>query len=380
MVRISPTDKYTISCCVLLARQKSAIIDRTIELIKTGSIYNNVIKILESDSNNQFIQNRRELEIIYEDIEKWSSQGIRFLKLGDPEYPYKLAEIERPPLILYYQGDGLLKFNQKISVAVVGSRNCDTKGRDIAKKFSRYLSDLSITVVSGLAIGIDGAAHEGALDGSSDLPTVGVLGGGINNLYPSNHLKLAQRIINSGGAILSQFEPDTIPFPGNFLQRNRIISGLSQAVFVAQAAQKSGALATARFALEQGRDVMAVPGTLGDIRYEGTNALLKDGAYFITQTSDIAEIVLGVGAEAGAKVGDSSNEDNSNAISGMKINLKKELKELHCYIQNNQPVHITSIQEHFPPTELYNLTDNLLELELQGYINEHPGMWYALAT
>ena len=208
--------------------------------------------------------------------------GIALVALADPRYPALLRRIYDPPPILYVRG---LLAEDEAAVAVVGSRACTGAGRALARSMARDLAAWGATVVSGLARGIDTAAHEGALDASGR--TVAVLGCGLDRTYPAENERLAGRIAQVG-AVVSEFPLGTPPLPEHFPRRNRVIAGWSQAVVVVEAAARSGALNTARCASDEGRDVLAVPGHPTQTASEGTNQLIRDGAGLVRSAVDVA--------------------------------------------------------------------------------------------
>lgn len=207
------------------------------------------------------------------------------LSLDDPAYPLSLAEITRPPPILFGIGEPSLLSDTQL--AIVGSRNPSVSGKETAKSLAKKLSEQGWLITSGLAVGIDGCAHRGALDAGK--PTVAVLGTGIDMVYPRRHTGLAAQIIEQGGCLLSEFIPGTPPAPHNFPRRNRIISGLSKGTLVVEAAIKSGSLITTRYALEQGREVFAVPGNINNPQSKGCHFIIKNGAKLVEQVEDINE-------------------------------------------------------------------------------------------
>ena len=212
--------------------------------------------------------------------------GGDVLLLDDGVYPSSLREIYDPPIVLYVKGAWSECLDQPC-IGVVGSRRCSTYGQNSALMLARDLAQRGITVVSGFARGIDAAAHRGALEASGR--TVAVLGTGIDELYPRDHKKLAEEILAKGGALVSQFPLGTPPVSENFPYRNRIISGLSLGVVVVEAAENSGSLITARLAMEQNREVFAVPGNITSRNSFGTNYLIKGaGAKLVQQWQDIA--------------------------------------------------------------------------------------------
>lgn len=206
------------------------------------------------------------------------------LVLGDPHYPPLLLQTADPPLLLYVHGDPAALHLP--GLAIVGSRSPTPQGADNARAFARHLSDAGLCVVSGLALGIDGAAHDGALAGRT--PTVAVVGTGLDRVYPSRHRHLAHRIVERG-AIVSEFAPGMPALPQNFPQRNRIIAGLTRGTLVVEAALQSGSLITARLAVEAGREVFAIPGSIHAPQARGCHALLKQGAKLVESAADILE-------------------------------------------------------------------------------------------
>jgi DNA processing protein len=209
--------------------------------------------------------------------------GHHIIALGEPDYPPALAVLDAPPPILTVHGDPQVL--QRPAIAMVGSRNASMAGRKMCRKLAAEFGDAGIVVVSGLARGIDAAAHQAALDTG----TIAVIAGGHDRLYPPEHQALAAEIAERGGAVLTEMPAGWVARAQDFPRRNRLISGLSQAVVVVEAAHRSGSLITARYALEQNRDVYAVPGSPLDPRAEGCNALIKSGARLITTAADALE-------------------------------------------------------------------------------------------
>lgn len=206
------------------------------------------------------------------------------LTLGDPQYPRALLESPDPPLVLHVQGDPACL--ARASIAVVGSRHPTPQGRDNAHAFARALGEAGLVVVSGLALGVDAAAHEGAL--AAGACTVAVVGTGLDRVYPKRHHALAHRIATTG-ALVSEYFVGTPPLPENFPQRNRIIAGLSLGTLVVEAALQSGSLITARLANEAGREVFAVPGSIHAAQSRGCHALIRDGAQLVEAAAEIVE-------------------------------------------------------------------------------------------
>jgi DNA processing protein len=213
-----------------------------------------------------------------------SALAPRSLPQHTPDYPALLARIADPPRRLWLRGDPSALAMP--CVAIVGSRAASPYGLRVAEQLAADLARVGITVVSGLARGVDSAAHHGALTAGR---TVAMLGCGVDVIYPPEHEALAQRILEAHGALVSELPPGTPPRRGNFPRRNRLISGVSLAVVVVEASIRSGSLQTARFALDQGREVLAVPGPVVGERFRGSHGLLRDGAKLVESASDILE-------------------------------------------------------------------------------------------
>ena len=218
--------------------------------------------------------------------------SVGIVTYADKEYPQSLREIKTPPVLLYYRGK-LPDFNRGVRIAVVGTRSLSDYGRKNAFNIARDLAIAGATVVSGMACGIDGVAMAGAL--SADMPTIAVIGSGIDICYPPEHLKLARNIVKNG-CVLTEYAPSVAPTKFSFPQRNRIISGLCSATLVIEGSERSGALITARRAKEQGRIVYALPGNVGSVNAQATNLLIKNGAKLATKAEDIInDFMIGEG-------------------------------------------------------------------------------------
>lgn len=230
-------------------------------------------------------------------LEQLTQRGIKSLCRWEEGYPDYLREISAPPVIIFYQG--LLPNPEALSIGLVGARRATQTGLQAARDFSRTLSENGIAVISGLAEGIDTAAHEGAL--AADGYTLAVLGCGLNHTYPASNCRLRQRILDAGGGILSEFPPPLPARTWNFPRRNRIISGISTGVIIIEAGVKSGSLITAKYALDQDRDLFAVPGSIRSPVSEGTNQLIKYGAIPVTEGEDILRhYELAIGKQGGS--------------------------------------------------------------------------------
>lgn len=212
---------------------------------------------------------------------------IEEISIENKEYPKQLKKIYDPPIKLYVLGNKKL-LNQK-GIAIVGSRNATNYGRKIAVEISKELSQKGINIISGLALGIDTAAHLGNIFAKSKGKTIAVLGSAIDEIYPKQNIELARKIIQTGGCIISEYPCGTKPEKKNFPQRNRIISGLSTGILIVEASKNSGALITAEFGLDQGKEIYAIPGDIGKIQSEGCNQLIKEGAKITLSSEDILE-------------------------------------------------------------------------------------------
>src|SRR3954447_27020276 len=219
-----------------------------------------------------------------QELERVKQLGGDVLILDDGSYPDLLREIDDPPPVLYVKGDWQGCFDQP-SVGVIGSRTCSTYGENASEMLARDLASRGLTVTSGLARGIDTAAHRGAIRGQGR--TIAVMGTGIDNVYPRENTRLTREILDSGGCLVTQFPLGTPPLKDNFPYRNRIISGLSHGVLIIEASERSGSLITASLATEQGREVMAVPGNITSGNSFGTNYLIKSGAKLVQQWQDV---------------------------------------------------------------------------------------------
>jgi len=253
---------------------------------------------------------------------KASERGFRLVGWNEPLYPDFLRTTYDPPPVLYVRGQ-LEALEGERSVAVVGARAASPAGTSLARALARDLASAGLTIVSGLARGIDTAAHAGALDGGGR--TVAVLGSGLDRLYPGDNEALAASIAEGGGAVVSEFRLGSPPRPGHFPRRNRVIAGWGRAVVVVEAAEKSGALVTARHALEEGREVLAVPGHPSQASSAGTNALIRDGAVLVRDARDVAvELGLAVQADAAERAGNAGDE----VLSALRRDAPRGLDEL----------------------------------------------------
>ena len=294
---------------------------------------------------------------IERELERVISKGAHIITYNSPEYPENLKNIYDPPPYLYVKGE--IKKDDAAAIAVVGSRSASEYGMKVTEEISRSLAARGITIISGMARGIDSCAHQAALSALGR--TIAVLGSGIDVVYPPENKKLYSAIA-AQGAVVSEYPMGTEPNSYNFPARNRIISGLSQGVLVIEASPKSGSLITARLALEQGRDVFAVPGNVYSFKSRGTNSLLRSGAKLVETARDILEELPF--AAAGPAQKEKAEDSRINSLG-------PEVKKVYALIQE-APVHI---DELLLQSKLSNgkLSSVLLDLELTGLIKQQPG-------
>lgn len=318
-------------------------------------------EVVASETAKALEQAHEGLAALVDTTWRWLSDGStgprHLLTLGDANYPDLLLQAADPPLLLYVQGSTTLL--SAPGIGVVGSRNPTPQGKGNALAFSTELSQAGWTIVSGLALGVDGAAHEGGLAGPGQ--TVAVVGTGLDRVYPKRHLELARRIAQQG-AIVSEYSIGTPPLPANFPQRNRIIAGLTRGTLVVEAALQSGSLITARLASEAGREVFAIPGSIHSPQSRGCHALLKQGAKLVESASDVMDEFPAKAAPARAAPVVDTDEASSAAD-----------PLLHAL--GFDPVSLDALvaRTGWPAPEL---NARLLELELMGEVARLPGQLF----
>jgi DNA processing protein len=288
-----------------------------------------------------------------EELARAAALGIEIVTRLERRYPEGLRSLADPPRLLYVQGD-LRACAERPAIAIVGCRDASARGRSLAFTLARDLARAGIVIVSGLARGIDSAAHEGAL--AADGTTVAVQGRGLDDVYPAENRLLARRIVAAGGVMLSEHALGVAPRPAHFPRRNRILAGLVRAVVVVEAAERSGALVTARLAVDAGRDVLAVPGHPYDPRASGANALIKDGAGLVRDVRDVLDALAITAAESPGQTGDPVL-DSIPASQGVSI------EQLAAANGRSVPA----------------LLARLSELELQGRVTRLPGPLFVRA-
>ncbi|HEY0546948.1 MAG TPA: DNA-processing protein DprA [Pyrinomonadaceae bacterium] len=305
------------------------------------------------------------------EIERVRELGADILLLDDGVYPSLLREINDPPITLYVKGNWAECLDQPC-IAMVGSRRCSTYGQNTALMLARDLAHRGVTIISGLARGIDAAAHRGALEAGGK--TVAVMGTGIDLVYPRDHRKLAQEILEGGGALVSEFPLRTPPAPQNFPYRNRVISGLSLGVVLVEAAENSGSLITARLAMEQNREVFAVPGNITSRNSFGTNYLIKSaGAKLVQAWQDIAtELPPEIAATL---LPPSPTKVDVNLIEQLELvpgDLTATEHAVWKLLSTDEPAHIDALAET-SKLPVQELTGTLLALEMRELIRQLPG-------
>ena len=286
------------------------------------------------------------------------SQGIKVLTWQDEDYPSRLKEIDQPPPVMYIRGEYLP--DDLFAVAIVGTRRVTPYGRQITEELSAFLASNGITVVSGLARGVDAIAHQTSLKAGGR--TIGVLGSGVDKIYPPEHVKLAAQMMERG-AVISDYAPGTPPDASNFPPRNRIISALSLAVVVIEAGETSGALITAGFAAEQGREVFAVPGSILAPQSKGTNKLIQNGALPLLSVNDLMQ------ALDFTRIGEHK--------SARKVIPADETEALLLAALGGEPLHVDEIRNQTDlPIERVSAT--LALMELKGMVRQVGGMNYVV--
>lgn len=283
---------------------------------------------------------------------------IRTLTDHDAEYPHLLLETAGHPTEIHIRGE--LPSAEESCIAIVGTRKATREGKALAYITAEHLAKCGFTIVSGLALGIDGAAHEGALEAGGK--TIAVLANGLDSVYPRQHEQLAERILEDGGGLISEYPDESPSFPNQFLERNRIVSGLCIATIVIEAPIRSGSLATARLAIEQGREVFVFPGSVNHANYQGSHKLIRDGARLVSSYKDILED-LGL-TETVAALKHSTVDAATDPV---------EMKILDALRDADEPLTIDRICE-LTTLEPHILNEKLTLLTLSGAIQEnHKG-------
>lgn len=312
---------------------------------------------IEGTIASEFVSFRPQI-IIDEVLENLEKDNIDVVGVDDENYPNILKEIFNPPQIIYHKGE---LFNKEYCIAVVGSRNYTPYGQQIIDDIVRKIAKAGISIVSGLALGVDAHSHKVALEEGAR--TIAVLGTGLDtgSIYPSYNRYLANKIIESGGALISEFPIKTPPLKHHFPQRNRIISGLSRATLVVEAKEKSGALITAKDALEQNREVMAVPGNIFSTLSAGPNKLIKDGARAILNSQDVFDLL---------DLNNIKNYIKTKTLTPETTEEEEILRHL-----NQDPVHIDNLVR-LTGLEIKVINTSLSMMEIKGMVRNLGGMNY----
>lgn len=320
------------------------------ELIQAGiepKIVDEVVDLMSNIDSDQELEKIKELK-------------INLVTILDENYPKLLKEIYAPPPLLYYFG--AIDLNNDFPLAVVGSRKISSYGKQITQDIVSQLAQAGLTIISGLALGIDGLAHQATLDCQGK--TLAVLGSGLDKIYPASNRKLAEKIIAGSGSLISEFPLGMPPLKYNFPQRNRIISGLALGVLITEAGSKSGALITANHALEQNREVYAVPGNIYQPGSQGTNQLIKAGAKMVTSATDILELL---------------NLENVQAFKDIKQVLPdNEMEKILLEIISFEPIHIDKLAKS-ARLDISVINSTLAMLEMKGAIKNLGGQKYVKA-
>jgi DNA processing protein len=318
----------------------------------------------------QELQDSSILDKANAEIERLEKLGAEVITLDDEDYPELLREIHDPPIALYVRGD-LKQACERPCLAVVGSRRCSTYGVNVAESLSRDLAVHGLTIISGLARGIDAAAHRGALEANG--LTVAVVGTGLETTYPKEHKKLEEQVI-AHGAVVSEFPLGTPPLPQNFPYRNRILSGLCFGVLIIEATEHSGSLITARLAYEQGREVFAVPGNITSQTSFGPNFLIKDGAKLVQIWRDVVEELPREIKEALLGIERPALTPNQAKVQPIfeSIELSEAERKILDILSADVPAHVDQllISSEMTSSELMSA---LLGLEMKDRIRQLPG-------
>ncbi len=317
----------------------------------------------------QSIATGKSLELAQQECVKASEAGAKIISLSDPEYPSRLKEIYDPPIVLFVKGS--VEVLAQPGIAMVGTRHPTPYGSGMAERLSTDLAARGLVIISGLARGIDTASHRGAI--SAKGKTVAVLGTGIDVMYPKENTRLTEQFVALGGALITEFPVGTPPTPQNFPIRNRIISGMSAGVLVVEAAEYSGTRITSRCALEQNRDVYAVPGNVTNKSSWGPNTLIKQGAKLVATWEDVwEELPTDIQATLSSRQNESTEPETASLFPD-EVSSPHEKKILKL-IKADESTHIDQLVEllenEMSSSEIFAA---LFELELNGKIRQLPG-------
>ncbi len=318
-----------------------------------------------SPTGAQRMARARDVADVDAEVNLAGEHGVRIICREDEEYPPGLKHIPDPPICLYVKG--CIDRQDAVALGMVGSRRCTIYGREQARRFGQQIASRGITVVSGLARGVDGEAHKGALESGGR--TIAVLGNGLSAIYPPEHVQLAEQVVQSG-AIISELPMTASPDAKNFLPRNRIIAGMTLGVLVIEAARRSGSLTTARMASEYNREVFAIPGRIDSEFSRGTNAMIRDQhAKLITSIEDIVEELGAVGEVL--EPGTSQAEVESPVLAAARAQMSDaERQIMDALDREGQSIEAVADSTDQPPSRVASL---LVGLQLKGLVRQLPG-------
>jgi DNA processing protein len=305
---------------------------------------------------------KRKVNFEYSLIKKLNEENARVTTFFDDDYPKKLRNINGAPYVLYYKGN--LSCLDSLSIAVVGSRKATGYGLWAAEKFTRELSRLGVTIISGLAAGIDSAAHREAIKNNNR--TIGVIGCGIDIVYPAKNEQLYEDIVEKDGCIVTEFPLGMAPMPGNFPVRNRIISGLSDGVLIIEAQEKSGTLITAGHAADQGKEIFAVPGNIDSLYSMGTNSLIRDGAKITTSVDDIIDEII--------ELKEKARQSKINKLDTMS---EDEIRIMKCLESGKKTIYELNVETGLEASICLSL---LTFLEMKGAVRQLQGNLFTLTN
>ncbi len=307
-----------------------------------------------------------------DELELITRKNLKVILWNDPDYPERLKEISGPPAMMYCRGDVSLLKNS--SLAAVGSRQSSRYGQEMAIAICSDLAAAGMTIVSGFAYGIDRQAHLAAVESAGG--TIAVLGTGIDLIYPAMNKDLWGKIVEHG-LILTEFSPGTKPDPGNFPYRNRIISGIALGVLVVQSAIKSGSMITAQLALDQNREVFAVPGAVNMDNYDGCNHLIKQGAHLVQNAEDILEIIAPMLISPSGRVKDRKEEIRTGPRPSLPPDLDPDEQAVAQILCLKEQVHIDDLifTLNWPSQKV---SQTMVIMEIKGLVKRMPGMYYSL--
>ncbi len=304
------------------------------------------------------------------ELESAQQAGVRIVTFLDDEYPKLLNTCSDAPALLYVKGT--LNSDNELRIAIVGTRRPTRYGSEQAERFAYLLAGAGVTIISGLARGIDTAAHRGAILAGGK--TIAVMGSGFNHIYPPENREFAEQIVNSGGAIITEYPMNITPSAGNFPARNRIVAGMSLGTLVTEAPKNSGALITAYLALEYNREVFAVPGTIGTSRFDGSNQLIRDSkAKLVTKVEDILEEFGQAGEILKERTKDINISKNTDDI--IAANLDESEQSILKFLSTG-PADIDTIVS-FCHLDVANVCSRLTSMQMKGLIKALPGNQFA---